>query len=103
MGMLLYLAFFSIGIAGTAWTLNSEIYPLHLRGCGMSISTTANWLSNFLVSSLFLTLMGNNISRILTFVIISLFALMSWIFVYKLVPETKGRTIEDIVEELCPE
>lgn len=55
-GILLYLAFFSIGMGCTPWTVNSEIYPLYLRGCGLSISTTANWITNYFVSQLFLTL-----------------------------------------------
>jgi SP family myo-inositol transporter-like MFS transporter 13 len=49
-GIMLYLGFFSIGLGNTPWTVNSEIYPLHLRGVGLSTSTTANWLSNYIVS-----------------------------------------------------
>ena len=52
---------------------------------------------------IFLTLMERDLSRVLTFVVISFFGFLSWLFVYYLVPETKGRPIEDIVEELCPE
>ena len=100
---MLYLVFFSVGMGGTPWTINSEIYPLHLRGCGLSISTTTNWVTNYFVSQLFLTLMKTPLSRVLTFSSISIFALLAWIFVYLLIPETKGRTIEDIVSELCPE
>jgi hypothetical protein len=49
-GILLYLAGFSVGMGGTPWTVNSEIYPLHLRGVGNSVSTTGNWVSNYVVS-----------------------------------------------------
>mmetsp|Transcript_10049 Transcript_10049/g.892 ORF Transcript_10049/g.892 Transcript_10049/m.892 type:complete len:143 (+) Transcript_10049:904-1332(+) len=41
-----YLAFFSVGMGNAPWTVNSEIYPLHLRGVGNSIATFANWVSN---------------------------------------------------------
>lgn len=53
-GILLYLAFFSISLGCTPWTINSEIYPLHLRGAGNSVSTTTNWVSNYVVSQFFL-------------------------------------------------
>lgn len=53
-GILLYLAFFSISLGNTPWIVNSEIYPLHLRGVGASVSTTTNWVSNYVVSQFFL-------------------------------------------------
>mmetsp|Transcript_35675 Transcript_35675/g.6431 ORF Transcript_35675/g.6431 Transcript_35675/m.6431 type:complete len:139 (+) Transcript_35675:859-1275(+) len=52
----LYIAFFAVGMGPIPWTVNSEIYPLHLRSTGVSISTTANWVSNFLVSMVFLSI-----------------------------------------------
>lgn len=55
-GIMLYLAFFSIGLGCTPWTVNSEIYPLHVRGVGICISTTANWIANYAVAQLFLTM-----------------------------------------------
>ncbi len=48
-GLFLYLLSFSIGMGPTPWTVNSEIYPLHLRGLGNSLSATTNWISNFAV------------------------------------------------------
>lgn len=53
--IIIYLAYFSIGMGSTPWTVNSEIYPLHLRGVGNSLSTFANWVSNSLLSFVFLT------------------------------------------------
>jgi hypothetical protein len=49
-GILLYLVFFSISLGPIPWTVNSEIYPLHLRGVGNSLATTVNWVSNYAVS-----------------------------------------------------
>lgn len=99
---MLYLCFFSIGLGNTPWTVNSEIYPMHLRGVGLSVSTTANWLSNYVVSQLFLTLISTSIGKVLTFVGLSLFCIAGWFFVYILLPETKGRPCEEIIAELCP-
>lgn len=99
---MLYLAFFSVGLGSTPWTVNSEIYPLHLRGVGNSISTTGNWVSNYCISQLFLTITKTTVGRVVTFACISLFCAMAWVFIYKLLPETKGKPIEQIVDELCP-
>lgn len=50
LSLITYLAFFSVGMGGTPWTVNSEIYPIHLRGTGNALATTANWVTNYLVS-----------------------------------------------------
>ena len=50
-----YLGFFSIGFSSTPWTVNSEIYPIHLAGTAVAIATATNWFSNFTVSSVFLS------------------------------------------------
>ena len=57
--ILAYIAFFSIGIGPASWTVNAEIYPLRLRGIGNGLSTMANWISNFTVSSTFLSIMSS--------------------------------------------
>jgi len=101
-GIILYLIFFSIGMGNAPWTINSEIYPLHLRGAGMSCSTFSNWGFNYCVSQLFLTLTATPVGEVCTFAGLSLMAVCTWMFTYIYIPETKGRTIEDIVEELCP-
>lgn len=54
-----YILFFSIGMGPQPWVINSEIYPLHLRGLGNSLGTTVNWVANFGVSMLFLTLLDD--------------------------------------------
>ena len=53
-GIVIFLASFSVGFSSQPWTVNTEIYPLHVVGTAQSLSTTTNWLSNFVVSSLFL-------------------------------------------------
>ena len=55
LALLSYIGFFSIGMGSTPWTVNSEIYPLHLRGSGNAIATTFNWISNYLVCQIFLS------------------------------------------------
>lgn len=88
--IILYLAFFSIGMSSTVWTVNSEIYPIHLVGTAVSLATATNWLSNFAVSSIFLTLMESDGGKVYTFLILAGFALAAFIFIYCLLPETAG-------------
>jgi Sugar (and other) transporter len=102
-GILLYLVFFSISLGPIPWTVNSEIYPLHLRGVGNSLATTVNWISNFAVSQVFLLVTATSTGQVITFVSIAICCVGTWIFVHRLLPETKGRMIESIVAELCPD
>lgn len=88
--IILYLIFFSIGFSSTPWAINSEIYPIHLIGTAVSLATATNWLSNFIVASIFLTSMETDPGKCYTFLILAFFALLAWIFVYFLVPETAG-------------
>ncbi len=98
----LYIGCFAVGMGTTPWAVNSEIYPLHLRGAGNSLSTTSNWVFNYLVSQLFLTLTKTPAGMVATFAVISLFAVGCFLFVYFLVPETKGKSIEENVKTICP-
>ena len=98
--IILYLAFFSIGFSSTPWTVNSEIYPLHLVGTAVSLSTATNWLSNFIVSSLFLSSMESDAGKVYTFLILAGFALAAFIFIYFLLPETAGQKIRTNIKNI---
>jgi SP family galactose:H+ symporter-like MFS transporter len=90
-----YVASFAISLGPIFWLLIAEIYPLEIRSSAEGLSAAFNWSSNLLVSLTFLTLlqlMGP--SR--TFWLYGLLAVAAWIFSFYLVPETKGRTLEEI-------
>jgi sugar porter (SP) family MFS transporter len=91
----LYIAFFAVGLGPVFWLLISEIYPLEVRGAAMSVASVGNWASNLLVSRTFLSLVGA-IGRPFTFWLYAVVGLAAIVFVYFLVPETKGRSLEDI-------
>ena len=59
----------------------------------MALATATNWLSNFIVSTSFLTFMETKEGKVYTFLILAGFAVIAIIFVYYLVPETAGRRI----------
>ena len=87
-GLVIYLFAFAIGLGATTWTINSEIYPLHLRGQGCSMSTSANWVANYAISALFLTLTQTDIGKVLTYFALANFNMLMYIFVKAIVPET---------------
>jgi SP family galactose:H+ symporter-like MFS transporter len=95
--MMVYVASFAISLGPIFWLLISEIYPLKIRSSGEGLAAAFNWGSNLLVSLTFLTLL-QMLGATRTFWLYGLFAIASWIFSYYKVPETKGRTLEEIEE-----
>ncbi|WP_332449797.1 sugar porter family MFS transporter [Methanoculleus sp.] len=92
-----YVASFAIGLGPVFWLLIAEIYPLNVRGRAMSVATIANWAANFLITLTFLTLAGV-LGRVGVFWLYALVGIVAWFFVFRLVPETKGLTLEAIEE-----
>lgn len=90
-----FVGFFAIGLGPIFWLLIAEIFPLAVRGRAMSLATIANWVFNLVVSVTFLNLVGwiGSSGAFLTYGVLSLLALA---FVALLVPETKGRSLEQI-------
>ena len=93
--LMLYVGSFAIGMGPVFWLLISEIYPLSIRGMAMGIATLANWGANLLVALTFLILI-QFLGRPLTFWFYGLVGVGAWLFAYSFVPETKGRTLEEI-------
>lgn len=93
--MMCYVASFAISLGPIFWLLIAEIYPLKVRSSAEGLAATFNWLSNLVVSLTFLTLL-HAIGPTRTFWIYALFSIAAWFFSYQLVPETKGRTLEEI-------
>jgi MFS transporter, SP family, galactose:H+ symporter len=94
-----FVGFFAIGLGPVFWLLIAEIFPLALRGRAMSLATVANWSFNLIVSATFLDLVAGvgSANAFLLYAVLSLAALA---FVYVVVPETKGHTLEQIEMEL---
>ncbi len=98
-GLVLFMAAFAIGLGPVFWLMISEIFPVGARGKAMAVCTIANWGANFLVAQTFLSLSGA-ISRQGVFFLYAGLAVISVIFFIAKVPETRGRSLEDIQGEL---
>ena len=94
-----YVAFFAVGLGPVFWLLIAEIFPLAVRGRAMSLATISNWGFNLLVTITFLGLI-NLCGRAGTFLIYAVLTLCALVFTARLVPETKGRSLEEIEDAL---
>ena len=90
-----YVASFAISLGPIFWLLIAEIYPLKIRGLAEGTAATFNWASNLIVSLTFLTLV-EKLGASSTFLLYAVASVASWLFAYYFVPETKGRTLEQI-------
>lgn len=93
--LLLYISSWSLGPRPVFWLLISEIYPLKVRGKAMSLGSLTNWGTNWLVTLTFLPLIGI-IGITGTFWFYGLFAIITFLIFYFLVPETNGQSLEKI-------
>jgi MFS family permease len=90
-----YIMSFAFSIGPVVWTVINEIFPGRIRGRGVAIATAVNWGAAFLVSQCFLSLIGA-VGDSLTFLLFALFCGLGWAWIYHAVPETKGRSLEQI-------
>ena len=100
LGLLIYTGSFAIGLGPVFWLLIAEIYPLNVRGAAMSIAAIANWSANFVVAVSFLTL-KNAIGNMGVFFLFAGLTLVALLYFYRRVPETKGRSLQELEQELA--
>lgn len=95
--MMAYVASFAISLGPIFWLLISEIYPLKIRNSAEGLAATFNWGANLLITLTFLTLV-EKLGPSSTFWLYGASAVAAWVFSYYFVPETKGKTLEEIEE-----
>lgn len=92
--IILYTASFMMSWGPVCWVLIAEIFPNKIRGQAVAIAVAFQWFSNYLISSTYPMMM--EISGSATYGFYSVMAILSALFVWKMVPETKGKSLEEV-------
>lgn len=92
--IIIYTASFMMSWGPICWVLISEIFPNKIRGQAVAIAVAAQWAANYFISSTYPPMM--EFSGGLTYAFYGLMAVISALFVWKMVPETKGKTLEEM-------
>lgn len=97
--ILAYIAFFALSLSPLMFVVTSEMYPSHIRGTAMALSTGISWVCAFLVVQ-FYPWMESTLGTNVTFGIFCALCLMAGLFIHFFIPETKGKKLADIQKEL---
>jgi MFS family permease len=95
-GLDFFIASFAIGVGGTGWTLQGEVFPTAVRGQAAAFCAMIDWLANFLVIEAF-PVTQNAISLSGVLVVFAGLAALAIAFIWKFLPETKNLAVEDII------
>ena len=93
--ILSFIAFFAACIGPVFWTLLSEIFPNKIRGKAIAFASFTQWIFNFLVVLLFPHFLAS-VGGTKTFLFLAVMSLLQWLFTFLYVPETKGKSLEEI-------
>lgn len=93
--ILSYVACFAASFGPVPWVILSEIFPIKLRGLAMSVGTLAVWVAVYFVTQLF-PIMVEAIGQAYTFWIFFVVSVLAFGFVWRMIPETKEKTLEEI-------
>jgi MFS transporter, SP family, arabinose:H+ symporter len=93
--ILIFMAFFAACIGPVFWTLVSEIFPNRIRGKALAFASFTQWVFNFLIVLLFPHFL-KTLGGATTFLFLALMSAIQWLFTYLNVPETKGKSLEEI-------
>ncbi|KAK4877064.1 hypothetical protein RN001_009570 [Aquatica leii] len=97
-----FIIVFSLGFGPIPWMISSELFPTEIKSIASSAAGTFNWFMAFLITKFYLNLQ-NAVGGDVTFYIFSAISLAGTIFTFFVVPETKGKSLEQIQKELNKE
>ncbi len=97
--LMVYVAAFAIGTGPVPWLILSEIYIPSIRGHAMSLAIFVNWLANFFVAFTFLDFAAG-LTVAGTFIVYAALCVFGFFIAWRIVPETKGRTLQEIEKSL---
>ncbi|WP_339739915.1 D-xylose transporter XylE [uncultured Sunxiuqinia sp.] len=92
--IIIYTASFMMSWGPITWVLISEIFPNKIRGKAVAIAVAAQWAANYFISSTYPAMM--EFSSGMTYCFYGAMSVLSFFFVWKMVPETKGKTLEEM-------
>ncbi|HTT51126.1 MAG TPA: sugar porter family MFS transporter [Streptosporangiaceae bacterium] len=96
-GLAAFIASFAVGVGGTGWLLQGEVFPTSVRGRAASTGATVDWLANFALVEVF-PVWQSGIGLGWVLICFAGLCVLAIGFVYRFVPETKGRSVEEITE-----
>ena len=89
-----FVLFFALSWGVVVWVLLGEMFPNIIRAAALGVAASAQWIANWVITATFPSLSDWNLSG--TYVIYTIFAALSLLFVLRFVPETKGKKLEDM-------
>ncbi|KOF10608.1 major facilitator transporter [Planococcus glaciei] len=92
--IIIYTASFMMSWGPVVWVLLSEIFPNKIRGQALAIAVAAQWAANYFISSTYPMMM--EVSGAMTYSFYGIMSLLSALFVWKFIPETKGKSLEEL-------
>jgi SP family xylose:H+ symportor-like MFS transporter len=92
--IIIYTASFMMSWGPICWVLISELFPNKIRGKAVAVAVAAQWAANYFISSTYPAMM--EFSGGLTYWFYGVMSILSFFFVWKMVPETKGKTLEEV-------
>ena len=101
-GVLVFIGSFALSMGPVVWVLLSEMFPNNIRSVAMSVAVAAQWAANYVVSQSFPLVMESEVNNSapwngsLPYFIFIGFILVIILFTYKFIPETKGKSLEEI-------
>lgn len=103
--IMVYSASFMFSWGPICWVLIAEIFPNTIRSTAVAIAVAFQWIFNFIVSSTFVPMynmslgdMGDKFGHMFAYGLYGIICIIAALFVWKLVPETKGKTLEDMTK-----
>ena len=96
-GFAFFITSFAMGVGGTGWLIQGEVFPTSVRGTAAASAATVNWLANFVIIVAF-PAMNTAFGLPAVMLLFAVLAVFAFLFTMKFLPETKGLSVEQVVE-----
>jgi hypothetical protein len=96
-GFSFFITSFAIGVGGTGWLIQGEVFPTPVRGRAAAIAAAVDWLANYALIEAF-PAWKNGIGLSWVMVCFAVLSVAAIVFVARWLPETKGRSVEEVVD-----